>query len=80
MENQLLALLGAVVALSVAASFDASADRVARAVAIGSFVGMAIAYRRQRRRPDLDPSPVIARWSFVGLAGGLLRELVLGLP
>lgn len=80
MENQLLALLGALVALSVAASVDASADRVARAVAIGSFVGMAIAYRRQRRRADLDPFPIIVRWSFVGLAGGLLRELVLGLP
>lgn len=38
---------------------DDRIDGIIRLIAVGSFVGTAIAYRRRQRRPDFDPFPVI---------------------
>jgi hypothetical protein len=76
-QNLLIGLLGTVLALigvGLATSLDDTVDRVIRAVAIGSFLGTGVAYRRHLRRPDLDPFPIITRWSYVGLVIELLFE------
>jgi hypothetical protein len=77
--DRLLALLvGVSLALVGAAQATTLGDRidgVLRATAVGSLIGTMVAYRRQRRRPDLDPFPVITRWSYVGFLIGMLLEL-----
>jgi len=47
---------------------------VIRLIALGNFVGTGLAYRRRRYRADLNPFPIITRWSYVGLGLGLLIE------
>lgn len=78
-HNLALTLLGAGAALigvGIAAALDERADGVIRMILAASFVGTAVAYRRHRRRPDLDPFPIITRWSFVGFGLGLALETI----
>jgi hypothetical protein len=77
-QNPLAALLAtalALIGLGLATSLDQSVDRMIRAIALGTFVGTGVAYRRHRRRPDLDPFPIITRWSYVGFIVGLFIEV-----
>ena len=67
----LLATMLALLGLGLATSLDNTVDRLFRAIAVMTFVGTGVAYRRHQRRPDLDPFPVITRWSYLGLAVGL---------
>jgi hypothetical protein len=76
-QNPFIALLGtmfALIGLGLATTLDDHVDNLVRAIAVGTFVGTGVAYRRHRRRPDLNPFPVITRWSYVGFGGGLLFE------
>jgi drug/metabolite transporter (DMT)-like permease len=78
-DHLLALLLGVSLALVGAAYATTLGDRVdgiLRATAVGSLIGTMVAYRRQRRRPDLDPFPVITRWSYVGFLGGVLLLLL----
>ena len=67
-----LALVGA----SVAATVGEHLDGVIRVVTLFTLLGTIVAYRRDQRRPGLDPFPIIARWSAVGLALGVAIELL----
>jgi hypothetical protein len=40
-----------------------------------TFLGTGVAYRRYQRRPDLDPFPVITRWSYLGFVIGVILEV-----
>ncbi|MGI8660875.1 MAG: hypothetical protein ACR2LH_07575 [Thermoleophilaceae bacterium] len=76
-HNLLAGLLGAMVALiglGYATALGDRVDGVIRLIALGSFVGTGLAYRRRRYRADFDPFPIITRWSYVGLGLGLLIE------
>lgn len=78
-QNLLAGLLVTVIALVALGQATALSDRVdgvIRLVAVGSFVGTTIAYRRRQRRADFDPFPIITRWSYVGLVCGLLLVAV----
>jgi hypothetical protein len=66
-----LALGGA----SVAATVGEHLDGVIRVVTLFTLLGTIVAYRRDQRRPGLDPFPIITRWSAVGLGAGIAIEL-----
>jgi hypothetical protein len=44
-------------------------------VTVFTLLGTIVAYRRDQRRPRLDPCPIIPRWSAVGLGAGIAIEL-----
>lgn len=76
-QNLLDGLLGttiALVAVGYATALGDRADGVIRLIALGSFVGTSVAYRRRQTRPDFDPFPIVTRWSYVGLGLGLALE------
>lgn len=37
-----------------------------------AFIGSLVAYRRKRRDLDVDPFPIVVRWSILGLLIGLV--------
>jgi hypothetical protein len=49
---------------------------VIRVVTLFTLLGTIVAYRRYQRRPGLDPFPITARWSAVGLGLGVAIELL----
>jgi hypothetical protein len=67
-----LALVGA----SLATTLGEHVDGVIRVVTLGTLLGTLVAYRRNQRRPGLDPLPIITRWSAVGLIIGLVIEAI----
>ena len=76
-SNPSLALLGAILGLVSVASVGGEGDhfdRIIRSIAMFSFAGTAVAYRRGERVPGSDPFPIITRWSFLGLGFGLAWE------
>lgn len=72
----LAAVLITLAGVGYATSYAERVDGVLRLVAVGSFVGTAVAYRRYRKQPHLDPFPVIARWGFFGFVIGIAIQLV----
>jgi hypothetical protein len=66
----------ALVGVSVAATVGEHLDGVIRVVTLFTLLGTIVAYRRDQRRPGLDPFPIITRWSAVGLALGVAIELL----
>jgi hypothetical protein len=67
-----LALVGA----SLATTLGEHVDGVIRVVTLATLLGTIVAYRRYQRRPALDPFPIVARWSVVGLGLGVAIELL----
>jgi hypothetical protein len=66
-----LALVGA----SLATTLGEHVDGVIRVGTLVTLLGTLVAYRRYQRRPGLDPFPIVARWSAVGLGLGVAIEL-----
>jgi hypothetical protein len=78
MNSPLPTALGALalVGISLAATVGEHLDGVIRVVTLFTLLGTIVAYRRYQRRPGLDPFPIIARWSAVGLGIGVAIELL----
>jgi hypothetical protein len=78
MNSPLPTALGALalVGVSIAATVGEHLDGVIRVVTLFTLLGTIVAYRRYQRRPGLDPFPIIARWSAVGLGIGVAIELL----
>lgn len=62
--------------VSFASPLGEHVDGVIRVVTLFTLLGTIPAYRRWRRRPGLDPFPIITRWSAVGLGLGAAIELL----
>jgi ABC-type uncharacterized transport system permease subunit len=65
----------ALVGVGFAATVGEHLDGVIRVVTLFTLLGTIVAYRRDQRRPGLDPFPIITRWSAVGLGVGVAIEL-----
>ena len=78
MNSPLPTALGALalVGVSFATTVGEHLDGVIRVVTLFTLLGTTVAYRRYQRRPGLDPFPIIARWSAVGLGIGVAIELL----
>ena len=63
------------VGVSFATTLGEHADGVIRVVTLATLLGSIAAYRRYQRRPELDPFPIITRWSAAGLGAGIAIEL-----
>jgi hypothetical protein len=89
--NNLLATLLALVALGggTAVAIFESAPLVTDALSgagIGTFVGGAVAYRRERlaarvrRPPSVKPGWIVVRWSIAGALGATLAHILVAIP